>query len=338
MKKYFKLLIAFLGIISIWGIYSFVGSSPVETNFQNIDLIKLQKNLKSHVQYLTNLRPSRTSTSVAALDKSAEYIFNFFLGLGLKPEYQIYDVNSGNEIKKYRNVKVLFGDTKKPRVVIGAHYDVCRREIADPAALVPGADDNASGVAGLMELARLLKEEKSIIEDYSVEFVAYSLEEPPYFRTPQMGSFVHASSLNQKKISVKLMISLEMIGYFSNERGSQNYPLDFPMKKIYGDQANFIAVIGEPKDFFILKKVQSLFQAATALPVFKLSAPTKIQGIDWSDHSNYWKFGYPAIMLTDTSFLRNKNYHQVSDTADTLDYEKMAEVVRGMQSVIVNYH
>ncbi|MBC7419805.1 MAG: M28 family peptidase [Bdellovibrio sp.] len=230
----------------------------------------------------------------------------------------------------------MYGDPTKPRIVVGAHYDVCDSEIGNPAEGVPGADDNASGVSGMLELARLVQENKIDLSSHSIEFVAYTLEEPPYFRTEQMGSYIHAADLKNKNIEVKFMVSLEMIGYFSDAVNSQKYPFSFPMSQIFGDQANFIAIIGGPLEFLTLNRVQGLFQKESTLPIYKLSAPAFVQGTDWSDHVNYTKFGYSAIMLTDTSFLRNSNYHQSTDTIDTINFEKMADVVLGMRNVLKN--
>ncbi len=337
MKKSILMALLILGLIA--GLIAAdkivinMNRASAQANLLAIDTQVLQTNLKKHVKFLTELNPSRTSRQLDSLNKSAEYIQQTFKEMGLSTRLQSYQV-SGNT---YHNVIAMIGDSAKPRIVVGAHYDVCDEENLKPEKLFAGADDNASGVAGLLELARLLQNNKVRSSDYAFEFVAYSLEEPPFFRTEHMGSYVHASSLSKANVEVKLMISLEMIGFFTDEPGSQNYPINFPMKQIYGDKGNFIALIGNPTSYFDLNRVQKLFQKASPLQINKLSAPSQVQGIDWSDHLNYWKFGYPAAMLTDTSFLRNKNYHQITDTIDTLNFSKMAEVVAGTENVVANF-
>lgn len=222
-----------------------------------------------------------------------------------------------------RNVRAFFGPDTTERIVVGAHYDV-----AGP---YPGADDNGSGVAGLLELARLLAEEKLPLQ---VELVSYPLEEPPYFYTRKMGSFVHAKSLKDRKVPVRAMLALEMIGYFSDEEGSQSYPL-FLLRPFYPSRANFIAVVGKLFQRGIVRTTREAMREATALPVESINAPRILPGIALSDHLNYWWAGFNAAMITDTAFYRNPNYHMPSDTADTLDYDRMAMVVDGVRNAVI---
>ena len=210
-------------------------------------------------------------------------------------------------------------------IIIGAHYDTAHG--------YAGADDNASGVAALIELAKLLSENRSKLL-HRVQLAFYPLEEPPYFRTEKMGSYVHASSLKQKQQKVTLMLSLDMIGYFTDEENSQNLP--FPlMDLIYPTQGNFIAIVANLTNMSSVRKVKKTFKSATDLPVYSINAPTMVQGIDFSDHLNFWHFDYPALMITDTSFNRNKHYHTEQDTADKLDYVKMAEVVKALYQTVL---
>jgi Zn-dependent M28 family amino/carboxypeptidase len=221
--------------------------------------------------------------------------------------------------------------------VIGAHYDSHGDAIGGskhprghtPETHTPGADDNASGVAGLLELARLLGRSA---QSRTIELVAYTLEEPPHFRTEHMGSAWHARSLRAANRDVELMLSLEMIGYFSDEPGSQGYP--FPaMSHLYSDRGNFIAIVGKMSDFGATRRVKALMAGATSLPVHSINAPPLLQGVDFSDHLSYWLEGFPALMVTDTSFMRNHHYHQASDTYEKLDYRRMAMVVQGVYAV-----
>ncbi len=219
---------------------------------------------------------------------------------------------------EYKNVVALFNTSKTERVVVGAHYDVCGYQ--------NGADDNASGVAALLELARLSKG-KTL--PHCLELVAYALEEPPYFHTEFMGSVVHAKSLKSKNIAVKGMISIEMIGFYSDEKKSQKYPIKL-LKWFYGDKANYISIVNKMNKGSFCKQLVRSMKSNCVTEAKAISAPKKITGIDYSDHSSYWEEGYDALMITDTSFYRNSNYHQKTDTIETLNFRKMAEVCDGI--------
>lgn len=220
--------------------------------------------------------------------------------------------------RSYMNLVASFGPEHAPRIVIGAHYDVCGEQ--------QGADDNASGVAGLLELARLIRAGDTAGWKYRVDLVAYSLEEPPYFRTQAMGSAVHARYLADSGIDVRGMVSLEMIGYFRDGKGTQQYPLGF-LKAFYGSRGNFITSVHKVRKGQFVRQFQRDLKRAHRIPVKKFGAPAWLPGIDFSDHRNYWLQGWPAMMVTDTSFFRNANYHQKTDTPETLDFGRMAAVV-----------
>ena len=222
----------------------------------------------------------------------------------------------------YRNVIASFGPEAGPRLVVGAHYDTCMN--------LPGADDNASGVAGLLELARLLAPRKLALR---VDLVAYCLEEPPYFRTPQMGSCFHAQSLKRERVEVRVMICLEMIGCFSAEPGSQAYPLP-GLSWCYPSQGDFIGVVGCWDQTALVRQVKRAMILSGGPPVYSINAPRLLPGVDFSDHRNYWDAGYPAVMITDTAFYRNRNYHTSRDTPDLLDYRRMAQVADQVLAVI----
>ncbi len=223
-----------------------------------------------------------------------------------------------------RNVIARFGPEAGARIVVGAHYDT-----AGP---YPGADDNASGVAGLLELARLLD---GADLPCPVELVGYPLEEPPYFYTNQMGSAVHARSLRKQNVEVRAMLSLEMIGYFTDEPDSQQFPL-FVLRPFYPSTGNFIAVVGKWGwgQLDLVRSVREGMRREISLPVHSINAPRLVPGVAFSDHLNYWHVGYDAVMITDTAFYRNPHYHAPTDTPDTLDYERMARVVEGVRGAI----
>ncbi len=207
-------------------------------------------------------------------------------------------------------------------LVVGAHYDTVSGS--------PGADDNASGVAGLVELARLL----ATRIPPCLRLVAFCPEEPPAFRTSRMGSLVHARSLRKQGARLIGMVCLEMIGYFTDAPGSQSYPLAF-MDRIYPDSGNFIALVGNLRSRAWTRRVRDAFAAGTDLPVERLNGPAfLLPGIDFSDHWSYGRCGFPALMVTDTAFYRNPHYHRYSDLPRTLDLVRCAMVVDGLVSVV----
>ncbi len=221
-----------------------------------------------------------------------------------------------------RNVVAVIPGREERRVVVGAHYD------AFPG--TPGADDNASGVAGLLELARLLRGARM---RYTVELVAYCTEEPPCFASGHMGSDHHARLLAQQRMPVEAMIALEMIGFFSDAPGSQSYPVPM-MRLFYPGAGDFIGIVGNWGQRRLVRTVKRGMKGATALPVYSMVAPGGVPGADLSDHRCYWEQGFPAVMVTDTAFCRNRQYHQPGDTADRLDYARMAQAVIGVYEAV----
>lgn len=217
----------------------------------------------------------------------------------------------------YRNVIASFGPETKEVLVVGAHYDAFGG--------LPGADDNASGTAGLIELARLIGKESLTS---SVVLVAYANEEPPFFGSGQMGSAIHAASLEHRRVTG--MICLEMIGYF---RGDQRWD-SWVLGLMYPRRGDFIGVTGGWADRGLARRVKRAMQAARGVDVLRFSGPREI--LDASDHRNYWARGWTAVMITDTAYLRNPNYHTRRDTAETLDYAKMASVVDGVVNAVVS--
>ena len=169
---------------------------------------------------------------------------------------------------------------------------------------------------------------------HTVELVAYCTEEPPCFASEHMGSSHHARSLAEQKISVKAMIALEMIGFFSDDRNSQNYPVPL-LRLFYPSRGNFISIVGDARQRLLIRKVKRCMNGATDLSVYSILAPASLPGVDFSDHRNYWENNFPAVMVTDTAFYRNHRYHQAGDTADRLDYERMAKVIVCVYEAVV---
>jgi hypothetical protein len=286
-----------------------VGSLPSPTDI-SVD----PGRLRQHVEFLSGGEVARSHDHPERLDDVATYIEAGFQKTGLRPTRQRFEIDG----RAYSNVIAIYGSESAPRLVIGAHYDAYGHQ--------PGADDNASGVAGLLELAHLLQEQKPQ-PGFAIELVAYTLEEPPFFRSERMGSAVHARSLVQSGADLVGMISLEMIGYFSDTPGSQRYPAPL-LTLLYPSRGDFVAIVGRLGQNAWVRDIKKGMVAGGRVPVWSMNAPVWFPGIDFSDHASYWDEGYPAAMITDTAFLRNPNYHEGTDTPATLDYERMAEVVK----------
>jgi Zn-dependent M28 family amino/carboxypeptidase len=277
--------------------------------------------LHADVAFLTAIQPARQYQNLASLNKAADYIGAEFEKLGGLVTEQKYLVE-GHE---YRNIIASFGPPETERIIVGAHYDVCGEQ--------PGADDNASAVAGLLETARLLQPQAAALTR-RIDFVAYSLEEPPFFATEHMGSAVHAQSLHAEKARVRAMLCYEMIGYFSDAPGSQQFP-DAALAAQYPNTGNFIIVVGKQGQEALTQRVQALMRAHSTIDVQRIKLPASQALAGLSDHRNYWHYGYEAVMINDTSFLRNLHYHEPTDTIDTLDFERMAQVVNGVLGALL---
>ena len=306
----FVLLLIALGVWVTQPLLSRAQPNPIRT----VDPSRLE----AHVRTLAIELAPRDASNTQNLDRAAAYIKDEFSKVTASVSEQAYRVE-GNI---YRNVIAHFGPDSGERIVVGAHYDV-----AGP---LPGADDNASGVAGLLELARLFAQQYPPIR---VELVAFSLEEPPYFGTTAMGSSVHAESLRKQNVRVRAMFSLEMIGCFSDAPNSQGFPIG-ALRAFYPSTGNFIAVVGRLNEGFLVRRIKSTMRNAAPLPVYSINAPRSITGVDFSDQLNYWLAGYSAVMITDTAFYRNQNYHTARDTAQTLDYKRMGMVVEGVYAAV----
>lgn len=321
-KLFIHLLIILLSLVALFfGACMFIAQPGINAiPAAQVPHVSIE-NLMQHVKYLSVTHAPRSYQHTENLNATADYITHYLEQYSDRVTQQPFIVDQHS----YRNISAYFGPEEGERIIIGAHYDAWE--------LTPGADDNASGVAGLLELARLLQIHPP---QQPVELVAYSLEEPPFFGSSSMGSAVHAATLAASEQKIKLMLAIEMIGYFSDEHGSQIFPLDF-LNNLYGDQGNFIGIISNMSNHAATGRVKALMMGASDLTVYSLNAPAALVGIDFSDHRNYWANEIPAVMVTDTAFYRNHRYHQSSDTWDTLNYESMAKVVQGIFAVTQNY-
>lgn len=274
------------------------------------------------VEFLCAIRPYRNYKNLESLEKASNYISEEFARHGYKPVEQLWEAE-GNE---YKNIIASYQEEKELRLIVGAHYDVAGEQ--------EGADDNASAVAGLLETARLIAENQPETA-YGIDFVAYNLEEAPFFTTEKMGSYIHAKSLHDSGINVKGMICYEMIGYFSDDPGSQKFPSE-EVARMYPNTGNYIVVVGIEKCREFNARVHGLMLDSAEVDVERIDFPDSNELASRSDQRNYWLFGYDALMINDTSFMRNPNYHQASDTIDTLNFEKMTGVVNSCYHAITN--
>jgi len=314
-----RLLRVLLVILLINVALSYAVRMPMYTGREEfaVDFEVDSDRLERHVRVLSEELVPRTCENPEALESAANYIRDEFTQWNPDTSFQTYQLGD----QTTANVVSSFGPDTKEIIVVGAHYDAFLN--------MPGADDNASGVAGLLELGRAL----STVElNKKVQLVAYACEEPPYFSGPLMGSYVHANSLTTS--DVKLMISLEMIGYFTQQPESQDFPVPY-LSVLYPDRGNYIAVVGDMFSMEASRLKQSI-NKYTDLNAYSINAPASLPGVDFSDHRNYWELDIPAIMVTDTAFYRNKRYHTPQDTYDTLDYGNMKEVVFGVFAYVVD--
>jgi len=254
-----------------------------------------------------------------ALKTAGEYITAQFKSYGYKVEFQDYPLAGGIS----RNITAVKTGTQLPEesVLVGAHYDTFGN---------PGADDNASGVAGLLTLARLMAGTSAA---RTLKFVAFANEESPFFRTENMGSAVWARAAAQRKEKIKAAIVLEMLGYYSEQPNSQKYPpLIGPFQP---NKGNYIAQISNFSSRGLARAIDGEFKKNSTLPLKTIVLPALVPGVDYSDHRNFWSRDYQAVMFTDTSFYRNRNYHKCTDLPETLNYEYMAALIAGLKPALL---
>ncbi len=324
-RRSLKIVVGTLIFVSFAGaLLGILITGPVVVPQQKLelDIEPSSARMRDTVVRLCNDFGTRDYRDPETLMAAADWIGSEFEAAGLEVDHQDYELNEG----VFRNV-IGFrpGATEDaPALVIGAHYDAYGG--------FPGADDNASGVAVLLELARTLPDDTPRFGQY---FVAFSTEEPPFFRTDDMGSFHFATRLVDEGVDVSLMIALDMVGYFSDEPGSQSMPLGI-LELLYPGEGNFLAVTGNLQSGVSIRRVKQGIKAVRELPVHSLRAPGSFSGVDWSDHLSFWKLGLPAVLVTDTSFHRNPNYHGSGDTPDTLNYDAMVKVVLSLHGVLWN--
>lgn len=289
--------------------------------FQSLreDERELRHRLERHVSRLALQIGERNVWHYAELEAAAAYIHDNLRELGYLPDTQAYE--SQGKVVKNLAAEQVGSSLPQEIVVIGAHYDSVRGS--------PGANDNGSGVAAMLEIARLLKGQAM---RRTVRFVAFVNEEPPFSYTQEMGSRVYATQVRKRNERIIAMLALETIGYYSDATGSQRYP--FPFNFFYPSTANFIGFIGNLSSRHLVRQSLSAFRRSTSFPSEGVAAPGWMTGIGWSDHWSFWQAGYPAIMITDTALFRYAHYHASTDTPNRLDYRRTARVVKGLSHVV----
>ena len=277
--------------------------------------------LRAHVETLAGNIGERNLWKYGALERAAQYISTELTTSGYTPRRQTFEVAK----LPLSNVDaVLEGTTQGAEIVlVGAHYDTV--------AGCPGANDNATGVAAVLELAQRFSGRP---QPRTIRFVAFVNEEPPFFQTAHMGSAVYANAARARGDRVVGMMSLETMGYYSEEKGSQRYPA--AIGALYPDVGNFIGFVSNLASARLLLRARGAFRRRTSFPLQSAAVPAAIPGVGWSDHWAFWQAGYPAMMVTDTAPFRYPWYHTAEDTPEKLDYDRLAHVVGGLEAVIAS--
>ena len=283
------------------------------------DQTRLRTALEQHVRALAQNIGVRSDREYRNVARAASYIESALRALGYTVEIQEYSARG----LVWRNIEATLRGANRFQqvVVVGAHYDTAEE--------APGADDNASGVAGVLELARYFAGSP---QSRSIRFVFFPNEEPPSFPSAAMGSRHYATAARMRNDQIVAMMSIESIGYYDTEKGSQRYP--FPLNLAYPDVGDFIGFVSNLKSRPLLHRAIAAFRAHATFPTQGAAAPSWVPGVWWSDHWSFWREGYPAIMITDTAPYRYPFYHTPQDTPDKLNYDRMARVVDGLRHVV----
>lgn len=310
-------------VLSIWG-WSMMFWMPEQSYQGQLPPLQpgdiaLEKLLKQDIHKLTVEIGSRNYNQYQKLNDAKDFLISSLTQSGYKINQQEYKIDD----KFYYNIEVEKKGITKPEeiIIIGGHYD--------SAYTSPGANDNGTGAAATLELAKIFTNKKT---NRTIRFVEFTNEEPPFFCTENMGSLVYAKNLHKQNEKVVAMLSLETMGYFSDQPGSQEYP--HPINLIYPNQGNFISFIGNIKSSSLVKKSIASFRNHVKFPSQGTALPSFIPGVGWSDQWSFWQQGYPGIMVTDTAPYRYQYYHTIDDTIDKIDFDKFTRVVNGLVNVI----
>lgn len=323
IKKMIGALLLIIILLAVFWLYSvlkirFTPSSTIPGSKSAADG-NIQQ-LHAHIEQLSAVIGSRNVREYDKIEAAKKYIVTSLENFCYNPVLQKY-VYEG---KEFSNIIVTINGVGNPdeMVVVGTHYDTVLG--------TPGADDNASAVAVLLEMCRMLK---NFSPARTLKLVFFVNEEPPLFGTEYMGSSVFAREAKAKNENITAMICLEMIGYYGETKGGQTFPLPL-MNLFYSSTPNFIAVVGNIRSRNLVATVGQSLRGNSYIPVETLTTVSFVPGVDFSDHRSFWKMGYPAVMITDTAFYRNPNYHTERDTINTLDFNKMSDLLKGVIQVV----
>jgi hypothetical protein len=280
--------------------------------------LALRDELRADVQHLSGQIGERNLARYPQLNAAADFIESSFRQAGFEPRRDSYEVRG----LASHNIEVEMRGLSPEIVLVGAHYDSVFG--------APGANDNGTGVAALLALARRFAGKST---NASLRFVAFVNEEPPYFQTPEMGSLVYAGRCKAHGDQIAAMISLETIGYFSDAPRSQTYPVA-ALGAFYPKVGNFIGIVGNVSSRWLVRRAIAEFRQDGKIPTEGAALPAAIAGIGWSDHWSFWQHGYPGIMITDTAPFRYPHYHEGSDLPDKLDYDRFALVVSSTEKLV----
>lgn len=306
------------GIVTAFPGQSYRGALPEMTEIEQDLAVRLRGHVESIAAAEHNLGHPEE------LERVALYLESVLTGQGHAVRRQQFNTDRGPA----RNLEVTIASKaaskgRRDIVVVGAHYDSVFGS--------PGANDNATGAAAILELSRMLRG-MALPPQTELRLVLFANEEPPYFKTKQMGSLVHARAMNARKEHVVAMISLETLGFYSDEKGSQRFPA--PLGDFYPDTGNFIGFVADIGSRELVQRVITIFRKHASFPSEGVAAPAEIPGIDWSDHWSYRQIGAQALMVTDTAPYRYPHYHTAQDTADKVDYARLARVVSGLEKTL----
>jgi Zn-dependent M28 family amino/carboxypeptidase len=279
----------------------------------------LRERLHRHVSRLAGEIGERNVWRPAALEAAATHVEATLQELGDRAVAEPFTA-AGHLVRNVWAERAGAGRAEEI-VLVGAHYDSVVGS--------PGANDNASGVAAVLEIARLLAGHD---HPRTLRFVAFVNEEPPFSFSPDMGSFHHARRARERGEKIVAMLSVETIGYYSEARGSQSYP--FPLGLVYPDTADFVGFVGDTRSRQLVRRAIGSFRRHTRFPSQGAAVPGAIPGVGWSDHWSFWQAGYPGLMVTDTALFRYPAYHTAEDTPEKVDYERMARVTAGLARVV----
>lgn len=277
--------------------------------------------LKAHVTVLAGDIGERNVWRPESLRRAADYIRSAWAAQGYTVAAQDYTIDGAT----WSNLEITRRGTNRPQeiILIGAHYDSIFGS--------PGANDNGTGVAALLALARRFAGERP---ERTLRFVAFVNEEPPFFKTERMGSRMYAQAARRRGDDIRAMFSLETIGYYSDAPGSQHYPP--VISWFYPERGNFIAFVSNFDSRALMKRSVAAFRAHSNFPVEHIATFAAIPGVDWSDHGSFWIEDYPAVMITDTAPYRYPYYHSSEDTPDKIDYTALARVTEGLTQMALD--